>query len=223
MSVAAHLNINLDEYDARIRTFIPRYEQMIETAARCLEALPAPAPVIVDLGTGTGALADRCLAVVPSAHLTGIDEDEGMLSAARARLGGNARVSFIVGSFLDTPIPACDAIVASFALHHVHDPLRKAAFYRTSREALRGGGLLVSADCMPAADPVFARRQHAAWHAHLQQVYTPRETDDYFAAWAREDVYFPLPQELAWMREAGFVPEVVWRRDAFAVVAARVA
>ena len=53
MSVATHLGIDLAEYDARIRSFIPDYEEMLAVAAA---AVPAQARTIVDLGIGTGAL-----------------------------------------------------------------------------------------------------------------------------------------------------------------------
>ena len=44
MSVASHLHIRLDEYDARIRTFIPRYDEMIEAAAGTLGVLEQARP-----------------------------------------------------------------------------------------------------------------------------------------------------------------------------------
>ena len=47
MGVASHLHIQLDEYDARIRTFIPGYEQMLDAGAHALHALATAAPVIV--------------------------------------------------------------------------------------------------------------------------------------------------------------------------------
>src|SRR5215217_7477628 len=53
---AAHLGIDLAEYDARIRTFIPDYETMIEIAASTLRAMVRREnPLVVDLGIGTGA------------------------------------------------------------------------------------------------------------------------------------------------------------------------
>ena len=75
MSVASHLHIRLEEYDSRIRTFIPGYEDMIAAAAQALAALDVPAPHVVDLGTGTGALAAACLRVRPEARMTAIDAD----------------------------------------------------------------------------------------------------------------------------------------------------
>jgi hypothetical protein len=58
MSVASHLGIELSEYDSRIRTFIPHYEEMLDVGAA---AIPPAARTIVDLGVGTGALSSRCL------------------------------------------------------------------------------------------------------------------------------------------------------------------
>jgi tRNA (cmo5U34)-methyltransferase len=222
MGVAAHLNIRLDEYDARIRTFIPDYEQILESAARALYALDTVAPTIVDLGTGTGALASRCFDVVPAAKIIGIDADPAILDVARGRLAhAGAAAFFVQSSFLEIAIPACDAAVASFSLHHVHDRDRKAELYRACRGSIRSGGLLISADCMTTSDAALGRLEFERWRAHLRRTYSEQETDAYFQAWKDEDVYFPLRDELTWLREAGFAPEVVWRHAPFAVVAAR--
>ena len=39
-------------------------------------------------------------------------------------------------------------------------------------------------------------------------------------AWSHEDVYVPLDAEIAMLRAAGFRVELLWRRDAFAVLRA---
>src|SRR5690348_9986286 len=111
MGVAAHLGIDLAEYDARIRTFIPHYEEMLDAAA---SALDPKARIIVDLGIGTGALSARCRERAPKAKSIGIDSDPEMLKASAKRISG---AQLICGSFLSAEIPLCDAVVASFALH----------------------------------------------------------------------------------------------------------
>lgn len=215
MSVASHLGIRLDEYDARIRTFIPDYDVMLDVAA---SAVPPDARTIVDLGIGTGALAARCLRHAPRARVVGIDADADILTLAARRLG--ARVTPIHGSFLRAPLPVCDAMVASFALHHVRTRQAKAALYRRVRAALRRRGRLIIVDCEPAADRLLRAAQRDAWLAHLRGSYSAARARGLLAAWSREDVYVPLESELMLLRGSGLRTEVVWRRGAFAVISA---
>ena len=212
MGVASHLGIKLSEYDSRIRTFIPHYEEMLDVAAA---AIPSRTGTIVDLGVGTGALSSRCLAAAPRARTVGIDIDPGILALAGRRLG--ERATFTTGSFLRTPLPTCDALVASFALHHVRTRAAKAALYSRIRAALRPGGVLLSVDCNPAADPAVRRAQLDEWLAHLRRAYPAARARAIFAAWSHEDVYVPLDAEIALLRSAGFRVELLWRRGAFAV------
>ncbi len=216
MSVATHLGIRLGDYDAKIRTFIPDYEEMIEQAASMLRTVRRPSPDIVDLGVGSGALASRCLVTKPRARIAGVDLDSGILELARRRLG--ARLVTLHGSFLEMPLPRCDAITASFALHHIRTRAQKAAFYRRCVQALRPGGMLVSADCATAANPRQRALDRAAWRAHLERHYSRAHADRYLRAWAREDVYLTLDEELDLMARAGFRVDVAWRRRSFAVI-----
>jgi SAM-dependent methyltransferase len=215
MSVSTHLGIAIDQYDQRIRTFIPRYAEMIDAAAAAVEPR---ARTIVDLGIGTGALASRCLRTAPQAHLIGLDADAEMLALAGRRLGG--RVTLICGNFLRAPLPSADAVVASLALHHIRTRGAKRRFYRRVLSTLRPGGVLITADWHPAAHRGLAQAQRQAWHAHLRKSYTTLRTSLLFRSWAREDVYVPLEIEAGLMRQGGFSVEVVWRRDGFVVLLA---
>lgn len=220
MSVSRHLRISLAEYDSRIRTFVPHYEDLVRIAGESLRLISSPEPRIVDLGVGTGALAAACLDARPEAELIGLDSDPGMLRAATARLAAYPRVKLLEGDFLKGEIPACDAIVASVSLHHIRKPDEKRAFYAKCHAALRQSGMLVTADCFPGAEPALAAEHREAWLIHLEKTYSRPEAEAHLSAWAEEDVYFSLESEMAWLRGAGFRPEVLWRRDGFAVVAA---
>jgi SAM-dependent methyltransferase len=217
MGVATHLGIRIDEYDARIRTFIPAYEAMLDEAADTLRGLRRRAPVILDLGIGSGALAARCLSRAPGARLIGMDEDEEMLALARRRLPDRLRT--IAGSFLSTELPRCDAIVASLALHHVRTARRKLALYRRCAAAVKPGGLLVSADCYLARTAPVRARHRAAWRRHLMRSYSASEATGFLRAWAQEDTYVRLDDEIEMLRLAGFTAHVRWRRNSFAVIA----
>lgn len=219
MGVATHLQIELDEYDKKIRTFVPYYETLLEETANALSLLDTPEPVVLDLGTGTGALTESCLAIWPKAHMIGLDTDPAMLQTARVRLTGQSTVELRRSSFMEVDLPAADAMVACIALHHIQSPAEKQAFYRRAFERLRPGGVLASGDCYPAVEQRLASRHRQAWLAYLERTYARSEAEGYLDAWSGEDTYFPLELELGWLREAGFAAEVVWRRAGFAVVA----
>jgi ubiquinone/menaquinone biosynthesis C-methylase UbiE len=220
MSVAQHLKIKLSEYDRRIRTFIPHYEEMLEAAASALQFLDKKNPAIVDLGIGTGALASRCLKVKPAGLVYGIDSDADILAMAKRRLAKVSRRSheFAVGNFTEIALPKCEAVTASLALHHITTRTAKRKLYARCFAALRAGGVLINADCCPASDSKLAQRDMRHWQAHLERFYTKKQARAFFAAWAEEDTYFPLAEEMAMLRAAGFKTEVVWRRAPLAVV-----
>jgi len=218
MSVAAHLGIDLREYAARIGTFIPGYSPLVSAAPASLATLASTrAPLVVDLGIGTGALSERCLSLLPRARIVGIDEDEGMLDAASDRLG--RRITLLHGSFETVPLPRCNAFIASLALHHIPTPSRRLRLFRRIHQALRRGGVLVIADCYPASDTRLQAIDRRQWLGHLRESYTARESTSYLRAWSKEDFYVPLAAELRLLQRAGFAVDLVNRQSPFAVVA----
>jgi SAM-dependent methyltransferase len=219
MGAAEHLGIDLAEYDARIRTFIPAYDAMLDAAAQALASIvAAPSPVIVDLGIGTGALAGRCLAAKPRARIVGVDQDAAMLATARARVG--ARLTPLPGGFETVALPRCHAVTASLALHHIPTAARRLRLFRRIHRALRPGGALIVADCYLAATARLQAADRAAWLAHLRRTYSARESEGYLRAWAKEDFYVPLRQELRLLERARFAVDIVSRYLSFAVIVA---
>ena len=213
--VAAHLGISLAEYDSRIRTFIPDYEAMLDAGAR---AVPTTSRTIVDLGIGTGAFSERCLARARHARVIGIDADPDIVKAAARRLKG--RAACVTGSFMSVPLPRCDVVIASFALHHVRTLRAKAALFRRIRTALRRHGRLVIVDCQPARERSIRSVQFEDWRAHLRRHYSARAAGALLRSWSREDTYVPLDVERSLLGDAGFRTEVIRRRGAFAVIVA---
>ena len=216
MSATSHLGIKFGEYDASIASLIPHYRQLIAAAAAAVETIAAPSPAVVDLGTGSGALAAAILKVRPRARLIGIDADGAMLQAATRRLRG--RIDTIEDNFERAKIPRCDVVSASFALHHIATGRRKAALYRRAFVSLRDDGMLVSADCFLATSARLQRRNREAWLDHLEKRYSRKQAERFLRTWAKEDVYFTLDREIELLEDAGFSVEVPWRQDSFGVL-----
>ena len=220
MSVATHLAVSPAKYDIRIRSLIPLYDELIAEVARALGHAARPVRTVVDLGIGTGALARACLEYAPAARVWGIDADADMMAIARRRLGPlSHRVTMTTASFLDQPIPPCDAIVASYSLHHIRTTRAKLAFYRRCYRALRPGGVLINGDCAPASTPRGFARDLELWFTHLGKTFGSRaQGRRVYESWADEDVYVPLADEIRMLQRAGFQVDVPWRRSPFAVI-----
>jgi tRNA (cmo5U34)-methyltransferase len=216
MGAATHLGIRPGEYDKLIATLIPHYSDLIDGAAEAVDAVARTAPAVVDLGTGSGTLAQRILRVRPKARLIGIDADGVMLAAATRRLRG--KIQTIEENFEQIHIPRCDVVSASFALHHIPTGRRKAAVYKRCFQSLRPGGMFVSADCYLAANKVLQKRHREAWLRHLERAHTRKKAEHFLKTWAKEDVYFTLDREVELLKDAGFSVEVTWRKDSFAVL-----
>lgn len=216
MGAAAHLGIRQGEYDRTIATLIPHYSELLDAAATAVDIFARLTPAVVDLGTGSGTLAQRILKVRPKARLIGIDEDRTMLDAASKRLRG--RIQTIEENFEQIRIPRCDVVSASFSLHHIPTGRRKGALYKRCFSSLRPAGMLVGADCYLPSSATLQKRNRQAWLDHLKKTYSPKKSEDFLRTWAKEDVYFTLDREIELLRDAGFSTEVTWRKDAFAVI-----
>ena len=221
-SVKRHLDVDADGYDVQIRRFIPYYDDMLATGVELLRALAPPAGHVVDLGGGTGALSAAVLDGLPGVRVTVLDVDPDMLSEAGRRLSGyGKRVEFKEGSFL-RPLPSADAVVASLALHHVHDLQTKTELYRAIHDALSPGGVFLNLDAAVSEDGRLNALVFDRWaHRMSEHGITDAQARGHFAAWSDEDRYFPLEVELGALRQAGFDEvECFWRRGASAITCA---
>jgi tRNA (cmo5U34)-methyltransferase len=218
-SVKRHLDVDADGYDVEIRRLIPHYDELIATGVELLAALAPADGHVLDLGGGTGAFSSAVLDGLPGVRVTVLDVDADMLDEGRRRLARfGDRVGFHAGSFLD-PLPAADAVVASLALHHVHDLRTKTELYRAIHDTLPPGGVLLNLDATVTGDARLRRLVFDRMAARMaDHGITESEAHGHFAAWADEDRYFPLEAELGALREAGFEEvECFWRRELSAV------
>jgi release factor glutamine methyltransferase len=97
----------LDLYlDGRVLIPRPETEVVVDVALAELSRLSVPAPVVVDLGTGSGAIALSIVSEANNVNVWGTDVSQDALAVARANLAGlggraAARVRLTAGSWFD--------------------------------------------------------------------------------------------------------------------------
>ncbi|MCB9732506.1 MAG: methyltransferase domain-containing protein [Deltaproteobacteria bacterium] len=222
-SASRHLALDVADYDAQIRRLVPYYGDLLREGVAVMKALAPPAPRVLDLGGGTGALAEAVLEALPEATVTVLDVDPEMLAVARGRLARfGGRAVFVAGRFTDA-LPLSDVVVSSLALHHVPDIAQKTAIFRAVNEVLYDDGLFLNLDATMSADPALTALAYDHWLREMgARGVGEAEARGYFAAWAEEDTYLPLADELAALRAAGFPhPECFWRRGPATAYGAR--
>jgi len=181
-----------ERYLESVQAEVPDYETLQERTA----AAVGTAGEILELGVGTGETARRVLERHPGARLVGIDESPPMLEQARLSLPASADLR--VGRLQEAlPAGPFDAVVSALAVHHLTAAEKRDLFARVLA-VLRPGGVFVLADVVVPDDSA--------------DVVTPIE-EGY-------DLPDRLDDQLGWLREAGFEPEVVWAARDVAVVRA---
>jgi SAM-dependent methyltransferase len=121
----------------------------LDDQARALEELLhgglvlAPGTRVLEAGCGTGAQTEALLRHSPGAVLTSIDVSDASLAVARARIGDDARVSFVRADIAALPFPPgqFDHVFVCFVLEHLPDP--EAALAALGRMLRPGGGITV--------------------------------------------------------------------------------
>jgi tRNA (cmo5U34)-methyltransferase len=218
-SVQQHLGLDVRDYDRIIRNFIPGYDVMLGRAALAVGRVDPE--LVVDLGAGTGGLSERVLQEVPDTVVELWDVDDAMLTAARQRLHAHPHRARYLHRAFGEPLPPCQAVTASLALHHIRALDQKAALYRLIWEALTPGGVFVNADITIPIEPEGRERAYRAWADHLIRSGIPESRAwAHFDEWAGEDRYFSREEELDALTRAGFAAEVAWYEEPATLIVA---
>jgi len=163
-----------------------------EGESALLEFIPASVGRVLDLGTGDGRLLNLVRREHPSIEAVALDFSPAMLEAARKRFAGDSRVS-VVAHNMDLLLPELgrfDAVISSFAIHHlVHE--RKRALYEEIYNLLEPGGVFCNLEHVSSPSP----RLHEEF---LLRIGFTVETED------PSNKLLDFETQLRWLREIGF-------------------
>lgn len=178
-----------------------------EGEAALLEIVPSTVHRILDLGTGNGRLLGLLKVERPSSSSVALDFSPPMLEAVRERFASDKTVE-IVEHNMDNPLPQLglfDAIVSSFAIHHLTDK-RKHDLYAEIFTMLEPGGIFCNLEHISSP----TSRLHEQYLIAARQV-------------GKEDPankLLDLETQLRWLREIGFTDvDCMWKWREFALLA----
>jgi tRNA (cmo5U34)-methyltransferase len=210
--------VNLWSLNEHARDYLERADSIShrsEGESALLEFMPTSTRRILDLGTGDG----RFLNLVreelsrrgqPDIEAVAVDFSPTMLDAVRRRFAGDSLVR-VVAHNMDEPLPALgrfDAVISSFAIHHLEHE-RKRALYVEIYGVLTPGG-------------VFCNLEHVASpSARLHEEFLDRigftvESED------PSNKLLDVETQLRWLREIGFVDvDCAWKWRELALLVGR--
>jgi tRNA (cmo5U34)-methyltransferase len=164
----------------------------VEGESTLLEFLPAQASRILDLGSGAGRLLSLVKRACPAASFVAVDFSNTMILALRQNFGSDAAVS-VVRHDLSNPLPdlgSFDAIVSSFAIHHLHHR-RKRELYAEIFRMLQSEGVFLNLEHVSSPTECLHRE-------FLEKLHTLPEDED------PSNKLLSLEAQLTWLREIGF-------------------
>jgi tRNA (cmo5U34)-methyltransferase len=205
--------VNLWTSNDHAREYLERADSIShrsEGESAMLEFIPRTTHRILDLGTGDGRLLNLARQKHPDTEAVALDFSPAMLEAAGQRFAGESSVSVIAHN-MDQPLPALgtfDAVVSSFAIHHlVHE--RKRALYAEIYALLNPGGVFCNLEHVSSPTP----RLHQEF---LERIGFTVETED------PSNKLLDVETQLGWLREIGFVDvDCHWKWRELALLAGR--
>jgi tRNA (cmo5U34)-methyltransferase len=180
-----------------------------EGEAELLSLLPDPTHRVLDLGCGDGRLLALVRAAHPTARGVALDFSPPMLAAARRRFESDAMVT-VIEHDLDEPLPdlgVFDAVVSSFAIHHLEDE-RKRSLAAEVRRLLRPGGVFLNLEHV--ASPT------GALHLEfLRLIGVDPANDD------PSNKLVAVDTQLTWLRDLDFIDvDCIWKWRELALLVA---
>jgi tRNA (cmo5U34)-methyltransferase len=168
------------------------FPHRLEGEGVLLEHVPLDARRVLDLGTGDGRLTAMLRADRPELAAVGLDFSALMLERARERFAGDERIELLEHD-LSRPLPALgrfDAVVSSFAIHHLEHE-RKRELYGEVLDLLEPGGIFANFEHVASPN----ERLHRAF---FKAIDVPIEEAD------PSDRLLDVETQLNWLRELGF-------------------
>lgn len=220
----------VDDYDTTQRLMVEQKREVLLNTVRIAhyfcENRSIAAPDILDIGCGTGTLANMLLKKMEKSRITGVDASEKMLSVfVRDCVGRFPDRAVAISSdfnsadFWDPLDKEYDVIVSSMALHYLSDEAA-ARFFKEVNQHLRKDGLFVAcignlSSCIEIKEMEYQFKLEFAYRNRKENGYDGTFSDfkrDFGKRISKMNVNWRIPQAyIDFLKEAGFREvDMVW-------------
>jgi tRNA (cmo5U34)-methyltransferase len=198
------VNVNLWRSAGHALDYLARADGLphrSEGEAELLQCLPSSVSRVLDLGSGDGRLLALVKLARPNSRAIAVDFSPTMIERLKKRFADDPSVE-VLAHDLDNPLPHSlgmfDAIVSSFAIHHLtHD--RKRSLHEEVFRALNAGGGFCNLEHV--SSPTL--KLHQEFLAAISCL--PEEEDP-------SNKLLDVEMQLVWLREIGFVDvDCLWK------------
>ncbi len=232
-----------EAYDVAAPAIHPYYEKVQDEILDLLSFGAEEAFELVDIGGGSGRLAERVLEQFAGARVTVVDQSEPFLALAERRLARFApRAAFVQSRLQDEwkekLQAAPNVIVSTSAIHHL-EPAEKRALYAKCHAALAPGGMFINGDEYRPESDAELRALLEEWSVHMSDAIAAGGIPESFRAtldfWkdrninrfsepkkSGDDCHETLPTQIGYLQDAGFKNvRATWAEKLWAVVVAK--
>lgn len=229
-------------YDQAAAVVHPRYVEIQDAILGFLSPALAAGGLVIDLGGGSGRLAERILDAYPQVQMLVLDQSEPFLALAERRLARfGSRVSCqlarLQDSWADGLATKPMALVSMSAIHHL-EPAEKQRLYQQCCDVLAPGGVLLNGDEVRAEDETTYESHLTQWAGHMRQKMeagaVPASFHAALVGWIErnvtrfgepkksgDDCHETVAAQLDYFRAAGFAQcDAPWHKDLWAVLRA---
>ncbi len=128
--IKMHFEKEASEFDQIILKLIPYYNEMISALIAAIPFEASAKIKVIDLGCGTGSIANKVKETFPNAQVTCVDLAENMIEIAKTKLSLYSDVRYQVSDFYRFDFSdRYDVVISSLALHHLINDEDKQGFY----------------------------------------------------------------------------------------------
>jgi len=209
-----------DTYDRARRKLVPCFDDFYRAAFELIPFASNDRFEVLDLGAGTGLLSAMIAQAFPKAQLTLFDLTPEMLAVARQRLKPlGKRVKFVTADFAAArPSKSYDAVVSALAIHHLPDSGKRHLFSDIFKY-LTPGGIFIDADQVAGETAAIEHRSRQLWIKRARELKVKERDLNAALERMKQDLPATVGQQLAWIRESGFIEvSCTYRNLIFAVL-----